>query len=183
MRGNKNSGVLTLGSLKIYKFLGFLLLVSFFVYKNTIVLAQSIVENIRPIGEVCLVGQSCVGVKAELSINGVGSSTNELELSPIEEKPEDTQSEVNTNEPLGGESNGFDVSAAYQSSCFACHASGAAGAPLLGDAEAWESRLEKGMDALMTNVINGMNAMPAKGLCMDCSDNELQAIVDYMISQ
>ena len=85
-------------------------------------------ENIRPIGEVCLVGQSCVGVKAELSINGVGSSTNELELSPIEEKPEDTQSEVNTNEPLGGEPDGFDVSAAYQTSCFACHASGAAAA-------------------------------------------------------
>ena len=43
--------------------------------------------------------------------------------------------------------------------------------------------MEKGMDAVMANVINGINAMPARGLCMDCTDNELRAIVDYMIAQ
>ena len=45
----------------------------------------------------------------------------------------------------------------------------AAGAPILGDIEAWDSRMKKGMDAVMNNVINGVNAMPAKGMCMDCS--------------
>ena len=60
---------------------------------------------------------------------------------------------------------------------------GRQGAPLLGDIEAWDSRMEKGMDAVMANVINGVNAMPAKGLCMNCTDNELQEIVGYMISQ
>ena len=71
----------------------------------------------------------------------------------------------------------------YNDACMSCHASGAAGAPLLGDLEAWNSRMEKGMDVVMTNVINGVNAMPAKGLCMACTDNELRAIVDYMIAQ
>ena len=78
---------------------------------------------------------------------------------------------------------GFDAAAVYQQSCFACHASGAAGAPLLGDAEAWAARTEKGMEAVMGNVINGFNAMPAKGMCMDCSDADLKAIVDFMIAQ
>ena len=144
-----------MGLFKIYKFLGFLLLVSVVFFKSTIVLAQSIAEYIRPIGQVCLEGQSCVGVKAELSVNEIDSSTNELVQSPDEEQPEESQNEVSANEPLGGEPDGFDVSAAYQTSCFACHASGAAGAPLLGDAEAWESRLEKGMDAL--NELNEIN--------------------------
>ena len=46
-----------------------------------------------------------------------------------------------------------------------------------------DKAVEKGMDAVMANVINGVNAMPAKGLCMNCTDNELQEIVGYMISQ
>ena len=54
---------------------------------------------------------------------------------------------------------------------------------MLGDAGAWESRLEKGMDVLMSNVINGVGAMPARGICMTCSDDDLQAIVNYMLAQ
>ena len=77
----------------------------------------------------------------------------------------------------------FDAAGAYQMSCNACHGTGAAGAPMLGDAGAWEARLEKGMDALMSNVINGVGAMPARGICMTCSDDDLQAIVDYMLAQ
>ena len=41
----------------------------------------------------------------------------------------------------------------------------------------------KGMEAVMNNVINGFNAMPAKGMCMDCSESDLRAIVEYMIAQ
>ena len=43
--------------------------------------------------------------------------------------------------------------------------------------------MEKGMDALMSNVINGVGAMPARGICMTCSDEDLQAIVNYMLAQ
>ena len=43
--------------------------------------------------------------------------------------------------------------------------------------------MEKGMDAVMANVITGINAMPPKGLCMSCSDDDLMALVNYMVSQ
>ena len=70
----------------------------------------------------------------------------------------------------------------YNASCTACHATGAAGAPKLGDAGAWAPRIAKGKDTLYTNAINGYNGMPAKGLCMDCSDDEIKVTVDYIIS-
>jgi cytochrome c5 len=71
----------------------------------------------------------------------------------------------------------------YQTSCQACHASGAAGAPKLGDKEAWAPRIATGMDALVASVTNGKNAMPPKGACMSCSDDDLKAAVEYMVSQ
>lgn len=79
---------------------------------------------------------------------------------------------------------GFDVEATYMMSCFACHSTGAAGAPKVGpgNADAWASRIEKGMEAVVTNAINGLNSMPAKGLCFTCSDADLAAIVEYMVS-
>jgi cytochrome c5 len=71
----------------------------------------------------------------------------------------------------------------YKQSCMACHAAGVAGAPKLGDSEAWSSRLAKGTDALVQSVTNGLNAMPPKGGCMTCSDDELRGAVEYMVSQ
>lgn len=69
----------------------------------------------------------------------------------------------------------------YKGKCMVCHATGAAGAPKLGDAGAWAARVGKGIDVLYANAINGINGMPAKGLCMDCSDDEIKASVDYMV--
>lgn len=69
----------------------------------------------------------------------------------------------------------------YTASCTSCHALGVAGAPTFGDATQWAPRIAKGMDTLYTNSISGINAMPPKGLCMDCSDEEIQATVDYMV--
>ena len=81
----------------------------------------------------------------------------------------------------GGEAkSGEDV---YNSSCMACHASGAAGAPILGDVAGWAPRIDKGIEALYSSAIEGFNGMPAKGLCMSCSDDELKATVDYMIEK
>ncbi|RRQ20582.1 c-type cytochrome [Thiohalobacter thiocyanaticus] len=71
----------------------------------------------------------------------------------------------------------------YDSKCFACHSTGAAGAPKVGDAAAWAPRLEQGMDTIMKHAKEGLNAMPPMGTCMDCSDEELQAAVDYIIEQ
>ncbi|MFN2337928.1 MAG: cytochrome c5 family protein [Gammaproteobacteria bacterium] len=71
----------------------------------------------------------------------------------------------------------------YQASCFACHGTGAAGAPKLGDQAAWAPRIDKGMDTLMQHTLNGFNAMPPKGTCMACSDDDLKAAVEYMIAE
>ncbi len=68
----------------------------------------------------------------------------------------------------------------YAKSCQVCHANGAANAPKTGDAAAWEPRLAKGMDALVQSVSNGLNAMPPKGMCFDCSDEDYKALIDYM---
>ena len=161
---------------RFFKVSVFSLLLGHVLLENATVSAQSIVENIMPVGQVCLLGQSCVGVK-NIDLNtGVTAQYSDGTTT------EDTQGNVSNNARVF-EGDGFDAAAAYQTSCFACHASGAAGAPLLGDLEAWNSRMEKGMDVVMANVINGINAMPARGLCMDCTDSELRAIVDYMIAQ
>lgn len=71
----------------------------------------------------------------------------------------------------------------YTQSCAACHATGAAGAPKFGDAESWGPRIAKGMDELMHTVLNGKGAMPPRGTCMACSDEDLRAAVEYMVSQ
>ena len=82
--------------------------------------------------------------------------------------------------PTGGSAakSGADV---YQASCFACHGTGAAGAPKLGDAAAWAPRLDAGIETVYANAINGVRTMPPRGACMSCSDDELKAAVDHMV--
>ena len=70
--------------------------------------------------------------------------------------------------------------AQYQSSCFACHSTGAAGAPKTGDTAAWEPRFKSGMNGLIASVRQGKGAMPPGGLCADCTDEDLQALIEYM---
>lgn len=78
--------------------------------------------------------------------------------------------------PLSGE-------AVYNQFCVACHATGVGGAPMLGAADAWASRIDQGMDTLWDHTLNGINAMPPKGTCMSCSDDELRGAMDYMVGQ
>lgn len=82
---------------------------------------------------------------------------------------------------LAQNSDGFEVERVYMQSCWACHNSGAAGAPKVGTAADWAPRIEKGMDTLLANAINGVNAMPAKGLCFTCTDDDLRDLVQYMV--
>lgn len=77
----------------------------------------------------------------------------------------------------GGRS-GEDV---YKASCAACHATGVLGAPKLGTNEMQLRVDEKGMETLLANAINGINAMPPRGTCSSCSDEEIQASIDYML--
>ena len=79
----------------------------------------------------------------------------------------------------GGARSGEQV---YNTFCAACHTSGVMGAPKINNAADWEPRLAQGMDTVLSHAINGYNAMPPKGTCSDCSDDEIQAAIDYMIA-
>ncbi|WP_226667941.1 c-type cytochrome [Microbulbifer aggregans] len=70
----------------------------------------------------------------------------------------------------------------YQKACHVCHATGVANAPKVHDVEAWKPRLDKGMDALLASVKNGLNAMPPGGMCSDCSDEDYKALIKFMSS-
>lgn len=72
--------------------------------------------------------------------------------------------------------------AVYERYCYACHQAGVAGAPKLGDPSAWERRLAQGTDVLYENVKQGMTpGMPPRGACPACTDQALEAAVDYMV--
>lgn len=68
----------------------------------------------------------------------------------------------------------------YNKACTFCHAAGVSNAPKTFDAEAWKPRLAKGMDKLVGSVKSGLNAMPPKGMCADCSDADYKALITYM---
>ena len=138
--------------------------------------AQTAADNIRPSRQVCLAGQPCVGNKVGMATIATPAPAAEpVAAAPMAAPAAAPMAEV--------AASGFDAEATYMASCNACHAAGVANAPKLGDKAAWDAHMEKGMDAIMVNVMNGINAMPAKGLCMTCSADDLQEIVNYMVAK
>jgi len=123
---------------------------------------------------------------------GCGSSDEALELTAKQEQqvaeriaPEghvsmagQVASVSSSSASAGAARSGSDI---YASNCIACHSSGVAGAPILGDVAAWTARLTKGVETVYTNAINGIGAMPARGTCMDCSDDEVIAAIDHIL--
>ena len=84
--------------------------------------------------------------------------------------------------PKGG---GGDAAAAsaYKSSCAGCHDSGAASAPVIGHKDEWAARIKQGEKTLYEHAIKGFNGMPPKGGNMSLSDDQVKAIVDYMVNK
>ncbi len=82
---------------------------------------------------------------------------------------------VASGEPRSGEG-------VYNTYCTACHTTGVLNAPLRDDKSAWDAKLAAAgsYDKLLANAINGINAMPPKGTCMDCSDDEISLAIQYM---
>ena len=72
--------------------------------------------------------------------------------------------------------------------CGACHLTGAAGAPKVGDKAAWGPRIKTGFDKLLANALkgiqkNGAMVMPPKGGASDASDFEVARAIVYMANQ
>jgi cytochrome c5 len=76
-----------------------------------------------------------------------------------------------------------DGRAIYTQICRACHATGVAGAPVLGDRAAWGARLPNGFDALLESALRGKGGMPPKGGNAGLTDRQVRDAVEYMISQ
>ena len=109
---------------------------------------ETVADRIKPVGEVCMAGESCAAAAVATSA-----------------------------EPRTGEQ-------VYSTKCFTCHATGAASAPKLGDAAAWAARLaERSTEGMYNSAWAGFKAMPAKGLCMDCTEDEIKAAVDHMLAK
>jgi len=110
-------------------------------------------SRIAPVGKVCLQGDSSCLAGASPVVAAAGGAARSGE-------------------------------AVYNAACMACHMTGAGGAPITGDEAAWADRIGKGLAALHDTGINGVpgTTMMARGGCMSCSDEEVIAAVDYMVS-
>ncbi|AZL69375.1 MULTISPECIES: c-type cytochrome [Pseudomonas] len=73
-----------------------------------------------------------------------------------------------------------DPETVFNRSCQMCHNGLLPMAPKKGDHEAWKPRLAKGDEVLIKHVTEGFNAMPARGLCVDCTAEDYKAVIDYM---
>ena len=68
--------------------------------------------------------------------------------------------------------------------CAMCHAEKPViqlGAPTIGQKEAWEPRIKQGIDVLLKHSDEGLNAMPARGGCFECSDHQLLLAISAML--
>jgi cytochrome c5 len=73
--------------------------------------------------------------------------------------------------------------AVYTAVCAACHASGLAGAPKIGDSAGWGPRIAQGYDTLLKHAIDGIRAMPPKGGNPDLDDVEVARAVVYLANE
>lgn len=130
--------------------------------------AQAIRERIQPVGRVRVVerlAQDSTDVIRSQELNNQKKRQDEPKL----------LSSIN----LSGEN-------IYARFCSACHVSGAAGAPKLTDKVAWAERMaaaDQREGGFLKVVSEGKGAMPPRGTCMNCNDDDLQAAIDYMLEQ
>jgi cytochrome c5 len=123
---------------------------------------EAVTKRLKPVGELVLANGS---TQAEVQSSGV---TDQAPLAAS---------------AAGADAGEDKITAIYTASCAACHVSGAAGAPKLGDKAAWAPRIKGGSEALYNSALKGKNAMPPKGGNASLSDAEVKAVVDYMVSQ
>jgi cytochrome c5 len=123
-------------------------------------------ERIRPFGEVAVAGQDNSALAIEPTAVPVAGGAPAAATAAAA--------------PTDGKSV-FDVA------CAACHGTGIAGAPRIGDSAAWAPRIAQGMATLEKHAIEGFQGaagfMPAKGGRTDLSDEAVRAAVEHMTAQ
>ena len=119
--------------------------------------------------------KQCVGVLLTLVVFGCADAEKPASTADVDTAPPPAESEP-VQEHAGKK--------IYSQYCFSCHGPGLSGAPRLGDVDAWAPRIAKGKDLLLKTTIEGIPpAMPARGICSSCTDEELAQVIDYMIEE
>ncbi|MGB0753564.1 MAG: c-type cytochrome [Candidatus Pseudothioglobus sp.] len=127
-----------------------------------------------------------IGYKSLTSMGSDSSHSNTIvdnsvleRIKPVGEVRVDTSTMVASAESTEtAERSGEEI---YNSKCAGCHNSGIMGAPKYAALADWSSRIDLGLDKLTASAIAGKGGMPARGTCMDCSDNEIKVTVKYML--
>lgn len=71
----------------------------------------------------------------------------------------------------------------YRQTCAACHDTGAAGAPRIGDRKAWAPRIREGKRMMVRMAIKGIRGMPPRGGNPALSDEEMERAVVYLLNR
>jgi cytochrome c5 len=127
-----------------------------------------------------------IGYKSLTSMGSDSSHSNTIvdnsvleRIKPVGEVRVDTSTMVASAESTEtAERSGEEI---YNSKCAGCHNSGVMGAPKYAALADWSSRIDLGLDKLTASAIAGKGGMPARGTCMDCTDNEIKVTVQYML--
>ena len=127
-----------------------------------------------------------IGYKSFTSMGSDSSHSNTIvdnsvleRIKPVGEVRVDTSTMVASAESTEtAERSGEEI---YNSKCAGCHNSGIMGAPKYAALADWSSRIDLGLDKLTASAIAGKGGMPARGTCMDCTDNEIKVTVQYML--
>jgi cytochrome c5 len=146
---------------------------------------SEVLERIRPIGKVNVAEPEAPAAPAPAQPEPAEQAASAAPAPPAEAAPPPQQAAAAEEAAATVAAAAPDGKQIYAQYCQVCHAAGAAGAPKLGDAVAWEPRTAKGVEALLQSAVNGVpgTAMPPKGTCAPCSEADLQAAVEYMLSQ
>ena len=137
---------------------------------------SAVLERIKPIGTVTVAGQA-PATPVPADAEPAEAAAPAMEAAPAVEAAAESVAEAAA--PAAAAA--VDGQAIYMTACFACHGTGAAGAPKLGDQAAWGPRVATGRDALMASAMNGKGAMPPKGGQMHLGEAEISAAIDYML--
>ena len=127
-----------------------------------------------------------IGFKALNSTSGDSSNSETMvensvleRIKPVGEVRIDTSTQVASAEIVEtAVRSGEEI---YNSKCAGCHTSGVMGSPKFASLEDWAPRVGLGLEKLTLSAIAGKGGMPAKGTCMDCTNNDIKITVQYML--